>query len=225
MCYKRRSQGIVEAGIFGTVVLVAFAFLITFVQKMNGEQYTLMENFRQSLKKSHDSNKVISHVTLDDSRQADLEAPARRQKIMRSASGYVHWAIPSVNRVTTTIQLQDSPVERSWVSDESESGGGHWYYHQGVQFRIDEENDPKRKFVYYINSRDEELSPDANVNAVNTEYVTEIAEEFVVAESPSAISTNRSTGVSEEMTYKIKDAKTVEQTRYDNVSRSFGVSK
>lgn len=94
--FNKRTQAMVEMAILGTVVLMAFGALVTYIAKLNGDQYQLMQAFRRALKKSHDDNKIVAYGTWDDRRQADVSRPIVGKKTTSSGAGYVMWAIPSV---------------------------------------------------------------------------------------------------------------------------------
>jgi len=203
---SKKAQGLVETGVFGILVLIAFSFLVTWIQKMNGEQFTLMENFRHALKDSHDMNSVVSHADLDDSRQADVNAPLRRQRIMRSASGYVHWAVPTITKTNREATLEITP--RGWV-----------------KWMADFDNDPEREFIYKINPKDYLIDKDAWVSGVKTTYATHIGDNFSVCEGPGNIQSTRTHSSGESLTYSILGATTINQGRGDADSRTFSVSK
>lgn len=225
--FKKKTQGLVEIGIFGIVILMVFGMLVTFIQKMNGEQYTLMENFRQSLKKSHDNNVIVSYATLDDSRQADVAAPLRRQIIMRSGSSQVHWAIPIVGSYDEEYQHEVSPEPRSWVEDPDEEGGGHWYEHQGVVERFHTTNQPNRQFVYRINEQESSIGKDSNVTWVERGYGTRINDSFALEEDIANISSTRTSNVADHtMEYTLKGSEIkLYRSRNSSDSRSFNVAK
>ena len=92
----RKAQAVLEIGILGTVVLIVFSLLVGYIQSLNDEQYVLMSNFRQALKKAHDENAVISYTTLEDPRHVDINAPLVGKRTNLSASNYIHWAVPYV---------------------------------------------------------------------------------------------------------------------------------
>ncbi|MCK4912883.1 MAG: hypothetical protein KAS05_04075 [Candidatus Omnitrophica bacterium] len=92
----RKAQAVLEIGILGTVVLIIFSLLVGYIQSLNDEQYVLMSNFRQALKKAHDENAVVSYTTLEDRRHVDINAPLVGKRTNLSASSYVHWAVPYV---------------------------------------------------------------------------------------------------------------------------------
>ena len=92
----RKAQAVLEIGILGTVVLIVFSLLVGYIQSLNDEQYVLMSNFRQALKKAHDENAVVSYTTLEDRRHVDINVPLVGKRTNLSASNYVHWAVPYV---------------------------------------------------------------------------------------------------------------------------------
>lgn len=94
--FNKRAQAMMEMAILGTVVLMAFGALVTYIAKLNGDQYQLMQAFRKALKHSHDDNKIVAYGTWDDRRQADVSRPIVGKKTTSSGAGYVMWAIPSV---------------------------------------------------------------------------------------------------------------------------------
>ena len=49
--YNKRGQAAVEMAIFGVIVLMVFGTLLSYLQKLNDQQYIQMETFRQSLAK------------------------------------------------------------------------------------------------------------------------------------------------------------------------------
>ena len=93
ICF-RKAQAVLEIGILGTVILIVFSLLIGYIQRLNDEQYVLMSNFRQALKKAHDENAIVSYTTLEDRRHIDINAPLAGKRTSISASNYVHWAVP-----------------------------------------------------------------------------------------------------------------------------------
>lgn len=95
--YKNKlAQAMVEMAILGPIMLMALGVVVTYIAKLNGDQYQLMQAFRSALSKSHNDNKAVAYGTWDDRRQADASNPIVGQKITSSGAGYVLWAIPSV---------------------------------------------------------------------------------------------------------------------------------
>ncbi|MFH1519360.1 MAG: hypothetical protein ABIE75_02175 [Candidatus Omnitrophota bacterium] len=94
--YFRKAQAVLEIGILGSLILIAFSLLISYIQRLNDEQYTLMGNFRQALKKAHDENAIVNYTTLEDRRHIDINTPLAGQRTNLSASNYVHWSVPYV---------------------------------------------------------------------------------------------------------------------------------
>ncbi|MDD5194840.1 MAG: hypothetical protein PHQ96_04080 [Candidatus Omnitrophica bacterium] len=105
--YSTKSQAMMEMAILGPLLLMAFGIVVTYIVKMNNDQYYLMESFRRALKKSHDENKAIAYGTWDDRRGADASNPVVGQKITSSGAGYALWAIPNVDQSSPDNDPQD----------------------------------------------------------------------------------------------------------------------
>lgn len=118
--FKRKSQAMVEMAILGTLVLVALGMLVTYIDKLNNDQYTLMQAFRYALAKSHRQNKVVAYGTWDDRRMASATQPKVGDKVTSSAAGYVLWAVPSVQ-----CQGED-PEAEMWVNINSPPFGSEY---------------------------------------------------------------------------------------------------
>ncbi|MBU2103201.1 MAG: hypothetical protein ABH865_01365 [Candidatus Omnitrophota bacterium] len=108
MLKKRKTQAMLEMAILGPILLTAFGIVVTYIVKMNNDQYYLMEAFRRALKASHDSNKAVAYGTWDDRRGANVQDPVVGQKITSSGAGYVLWAIPNVEEGGESNDPQDT---------------------------------------------------------------------------------------------------------------------
>jgi uncharacterized protein (UPF0333 family) len=93
---NKRAQAMIELAILGPIVLVTFGIVVTYVAKLNNDQWILMSAFRNALAKAHDTNKITSYGTWDDRRMASVTQPILGDKVTSSGAGTVNWAIPSV---------------------------------------------------------------------------------------------------------------------------------
>ncbi|UCC95655.1 MAG: hypothetical protein JSW40_02620 [Candidatus Omnitrophota bacterium] len=94
--FRRRAQSMVEMAILGPLLLVAMGIVVTYVAKLNSDQWSLMQAFRNALAKAHSTNKIVSYGTWDDRRQASVTEPIIGSRVTSSGSACVHWSIPSV---------------------------------------------------------------------------------------------------------------------------------
>ncbi|MDD4955452.1 MAG: hypothetical protein PHP17_05395, partial [Candidatus Omnitrophica bacterium] len=78
--FNKRAQAMVELAILGPLLLMAVGFVVTYVCKLNNDQFELMEAFRYGLHKAHDKNKITSYGTWDDRRMANVSEPIIGQK-------------------------------------------------------------------------------------------------------------------------------------------------
>lgn len=93
---SKKAQAVLEMGILGSLILIVFSLLISYIQQLNDKQYLLMESFRTALKKAHDENAVVSYTSLEDRRHVNIDSPLEGSRQSNSASSYVYWAVPSV---------------------------------------------------------------------------------------------------------------------------------
>ncbi|MBU1113367.1 MAG: hypothetical protein KKH93_05790 [Candidatus Omnitrophica bacterium] len=93
---NKKAQAMVEMAILGPLVLVALGMIVTYVAKVNNDQYALMQAFRYALSRSHRENKIVGYGTWDDRRMSDATNPISGRKTTSSGAGYVLWCIPSV---------------------------------------------------------------------------------------------------------------------------------
>jgi len=93
---SKKAQAVLEIGLLGSLILIVFSLLIGYIQRLNDDQYVLMNNFRSALKKAHDDNSVVSYTTLEDRRHIDTNSPLQGKRASLSSSNYIHWAVPAV---------------------------------------------------------------------------------------------------------------------------------
>lgn len=92
----KKAQAVLEIGILGSIILFIFAYLLSYLQSANNEQYVLMSNFRNALKKAHDTNAGVSYSTLENVRHVNPDRPLEGSRKILSASNYIYWAVPRV---------------------------------------------------------------------------------------------------------------------------------
>jgi len=92
---SKKAQAVLEIGLLGSLILIVFSLLIGYIQRLNDDQYVLMNNFRSALKKAHDDNSVVSYTTLEDRRHIDTNSPLQGKRASLSSSNYIHWAVPA----------------------------------------------------------------------------------------------------------------------------------
>jgi len=185
---NKAAQAMMEMAVLAPLLVMAVGIVVTYIAKLNGDQYQLMQAFRRALKKSHDDNKAVAYGTWDDRRQADASNPIIGQKIASSGSGAVMWAIPSVE------DQGENPKKTLWMG--INSAGGRF----GPPIEYD-------------------LGEEASSGAITPMYVTVTSEGVNINRSDGKISSTRSGGVAEVMTYKI-DKTRYPQARASGASRS-----
>lgn len=123
--FHKKAQAMVELAVLGPLLLMAVGFVVTYVCKLNNDQFELMEAFRHGLQKAHDTNKITSYGTWDDRRMANVSEPIIGQKTTSSGSACVNWVIEDVtgegkDPQTTTVVKVNMP---EYDLGEGASGG------------------------------------------------------------------------------------------------------
>ncbi|MFA5385842.1 MAG: hypothetical protein WC364_14500, partial [Eubacteriales bacterium] len=72
---NRKGQAATEMAIFGTLIIVAFAFIIMFSERINRQQSYIMQGFRESLREARDHGGPISYTKINHRRMPNVNSP------------------------------------------------------------------------------------------------------------------------------------------------------
>ncbi len=93
----KKAQALTEMAIFGTLILLCFYYLLTYIQRMNETQYVTQEAFRNALERASDSSVgSVSYVNFSNKRQANLYSPVVGERSQISGSGQIYWGTPPI---------------------------------------------------------------------------------------------------------------------------------
>ncbi len=95
--FFKKTQAMIELAILGPILLAAVGIVVTYVNKLNNDQWILMSAFRNALAKAHDTNNIVHYTTYDDRPLASANAPILGQAVGSSAGASAHWAIRDVS--------------------------------------------------------------------------------------------------------------------------------
>jgi len=171
--HHQKAQAIVELGVFGSIILLIFGILLSYMQRLNDQQYTQMETFRTALQiaclggftpeTGNDYGASAQLTLLQNRRHVDISNNFRKgSPTSISASSSVFWAVP---------QVGDEPASRVYV-------------------KVNEDFSPD------LFSKDE----DAGVEDINTESETIFDENLVKQETPGTITNTRSSSLQDTVT-------------------------
>jgi len=123
--YKnQKAQAVVELAIFGSLILLLFGVLLSFMQRENDQQYVQMETFRRALEKactyqgetSEGAGASVQMSLMENRRHVDLASGFR--KGAPSSSGYsanIFWAIPKIGeQAENLIVYKINDDEKTW---------------------------------------------------------------------------------------------------------------
>lgn len=111
-CDNKKGQAIVELAIFGSIILLIFGTLLSYLQRMNDQQYVQMEAFRRSLEKactylgntSEGAGASVQYTLLQDRRHVDLSGNFRKGSSSSvSAFSNVLWAVPKAGAESDSL--------------------------------------------------------------------------------------------------------------------------
>ncbi|MDD5595367.1 MAG: hypothetical protein PHY94_03870, partial [Candidatus Omnitrophica bacterium] len=106
ICFNKRGQAAAEMAIFGSIVIFVLSVLIAYIQKLNDQQLSKMESFRQALQKantyqgneSESPGASVEYFLAQNRRHADLAGGFGKgvtESVNSDAS--VYWAIPTAS--------------------------------------------------------------------------------------------------------------------------------
>lgn len=72
MGFNYKGQATTELAIFGSLILVCFALLISYGQSLQEQQILQQQTFRKALKKAYDENALVSYNTVKHPRTANV---------------------------------------------------------------------------------------------------------------------------------------------------------
>ncbi len=92
-CFLHKAQSVVELATFGTLILIAFNFLLSYGQEMDNRQRAKMESFRRALARAYQENTAVDYTVYQDIRNVDLFSNyAQGSPSALQGSGSVFWA-------------------------------------------------------------------------------------------------------------------------------------
>lgn len=190
--YQQKGQAVVEMAIFGSILLLLFGTLLSYLQRSNDQQYIQMEAFRRALEKgctygseSDGAGASVQLTLIQNRRHTDLSGEFYKGSPQSlSASSNVFWAVPKV-------QGDESPNLIVFRVNEDE---GVWDYRDFVDKEHDRYDDDGNERQKYWSFETEDTQTDSQLN---------FDEETRKEEDTSAITTTRSSSLGDELTIKI----------------------
>lgn len=93
MLRNKKAQTATEFAILGSLIIVAFSFLINYSEKLNRQQSYIQQTFRQALKESRGANTSASYTRVVMRRMANVASPMELGQVQSfSSSANVLWA-------------------------------------------------------------------------------------------------------------------------------------
>lgn len=208
---NKKGQAVAEMAIFGSLILLIFGVLLSFMQQSNDRQYVQMEAFRRALEKANSyigtaddgSGASVQYTLAQNRHQINLMGGYKQgSNVTQTGSANVYWAIPKSQKGSSADSLLVFRV------NEDEEVVKYNDYIPEEHRRTDA--DGKERPMYWV------LQPEN----MNTESNTFFNETNVKSEDTYAITNKRSSKLQDNIVtavpYKIVEKKTGDKD-YENI--------
>ncbi len=92
MLQNRKAQAATELVVLGSLIILAFSYLINYSEKLNRQQANLQQTFRAALKEARGANNSASYTKLAFRRMASVSSPMELGQLQSfSSSANVFW--------------------------------------------------------------------------------------------------------------------------------------
>ncbi|MDD5408930.1 MAG: hypothetical protein PHC71_02435 [Candidatus Omnitrophica bacterium] len=179
ICANKKGQAVAEMAIFGTLILLVFGVLISFIQQLNDRQYVQMEAFRRALEKANSyignaddgAGASVQYTLVQNRHQVNLSGGyGQGSNVTQTGSANVYWAIPK--------SAKGSSADSLLVYRVNEDEGVFKYndYIRGHE-RIDPETGEERPTYWVLqtenmNTESDTLFNETNVKSEDTYAIT-----------------------------------------------------
>jgi hypothetical protein len=131
MLGNRKAQAVLELAILGSLIIAAFAILISYSEKYNREQSYMQQTFRATLKKAKELNNSVSWAAMDLRRMPNVTSPMEIGQLQQfSSSSSILWtdgkkpATGESSKAKSYYQFnRGTPIETTSASDEAPQEG------------------------------------------------------------------------------------------------------
>lgn len=126
----KKGQAVIELAVFGSIILFAFAILLSYIQQLNDQQRVQMEAFRLALDKAHGSpieailpeslgggkgaGSSVDYTLIENRRHSDASGNLGKGTVSTTlASSSVMWAVPKVGteaKDTSVVKVNDDEL-------------------------------------------------------------------------------------------------------------------
>lgn len=188
---NKKGQAVAEMAIFGTLILLVFGVLLSFMQQLNDRQYTQMEAFRRALERvnsytsdAEDGSGASVQYTLAQNRHQINLAGGYKQgsNVTQTGSANVYWAIPKAAKGSSAESLLVFRINEDV---------GEFKYNDKISGheRIDPETGAERPTYWVLETEN-----------MNTDSDTRFRETNVKSEDTYAITNKRTSRLRDDIT-------------------------
>ena len=143
--FHKRGQAAAELAILGTLILVAFAYIMNFGQSLSAMQQVKMETFRRALQKAYIRNSSVDFALKKNIRSVSMNSSfGRGQALSPQASSKVMWQ----KGMSGDFKTEDQGSFSFWQINDSLPASGDGEYGLPLFKKNIVSNDGSEKEVY-----------------------------------------------------------------------------
>ena len=196
----KKSQALVEMAIFGTLILAILGSLLSYLQKMNEQQYVKQEAFRQALAKSDDVQSSVNYTVMTNKRNVSVHSPLVGDRGSYSSASTVLWGI---------------------TPEGEENLGGVYYKINEDEFKLDLDDDSDSEGAADAKSEEEEKK-ERSIEQAQRQFISNVVNQ-ALKKHPNGPNKDMATRVLTEKIIETLMNKNVEESVDENVSSSIGI--
>lgn len=201
----KKAQALTEMAVFGALILLSLNYLLSYLQRMNAQQYVVQEAFRGALENAHEKG-FVNYTVFSNKRTASIYNPSGGDRSLVSGSGSVLWGqggdssilykFNKDERDLTDIlgsdKEEDEDRDNPLVDNDEPDGGD-----KEISIDIEAETDRKRVTKVTRNS--------ANVTTRQTSQVNDWIEFSIVNEKDGSTLYAIKQGLGDDGQYSVDD--------------------
>ena len=183
-------------GIFGTLLILIVGQLLSYIQKLNDQQYIQMKSFRNALNVAYNgtlevddevynTGSAVSHTEIEHRRHYQGDFFGKGERVVFTEPAYVYWAVPLINRATGDMISADTR---------------HTYYINDYQYDLT---------PYYNNQATDQQNSNNGVD-FDMLYKEEYKQKQITEETPSVQSSSYELTIKDQININFTDPETGE---------------
>lgn len=205
---NRKGQATTELAVFGSLILVCFAVLVSYGQSLQEQQILKQQAFRKALEKAYNENAFVTYNIMKNPRTANVFGRyGEGGRSSTSAAASVNWNLGNMAESGYYQINEDELKTYDKISYEAEEGMFGFGKKIEVTVRIFDENGNVKAEETYDADKDEEISKLVENNEIKdfeTEVTTSYKGQETRAEDAAKIASAKKANLIETLITRLK---------------------